>query len=207
VHTSDIVTQAAAVEYERCKDPCQAVRRVMTRAPSEAIFAFVFRDQAERIFVANVNQRLVIGRDDAGTYLASSAIALPDDVRWRTEMPANTIAVIGADGLSLECLARTGELPVDEALPAGLETAFLDFVRANPGSALGHVTGKALRPLLPEDALIRGSLAAYQTVERLLAAGLVRSETETVPGVNGQGTAPRTVWFVSASSQPRVSKE
>jgi len=195
VHTSEIVAQAVAVEYERSKEPCHAIRRVINRMPSEAIFAFLFRDEPERVFVGNVNQRVVIGRDEAGTCFASSALALPDCVRWRTETPANTLAVIESHALTFESLAPTEQLPVDEMVPPNLDTAFLEVLRANPRSSLAQVLGKALWPLFPAGRLVHRAVAGYQTMERLLAAGVIRAETETVPGVNGEGTAPRAVFF------------
>lgn len=48
--------------------------------------------------------------------------------------------------------------------------------------------------LWSEGRLQRRSLAIYATVERLVAAGLVKAENEDVPGVLDGETAPRTVF-------------
>ena len=197
IHTSELLTVAAAAEYETCRDPGDAARRAVRQAPSEAVWAFVFADQPDTIVVTNVNQRVVVGRDDSGTYIASSALAIPAGVRWRCEMPGNTLAVISREEARFELLAPAEELPVDETLPVGLENAALDYVRSNPGASLPQIAGSALNPLLPKDGLTRRGFAAYRTIERLLQSGMVRAETKHVPGANREGTAPLTVFFAA----------
>ena len=197
VHTSELLTVAVAAEYETCREPGEAARRAVRQAPSEAVWAFVFADQPDTIVVTNVNQRVAIGRDDSGTYIASSTLAIPTEARWRCEMPGNTLAVINREGVRFESLAPGEELPVHEALPFGLENAALDYVRSNPGASLPQIAGNALNPLLPKSGLTRRSFAAYRTVERLLQSGMVRAEAKHVPGTNGEGTAPLTIFFAA----------
>ena len=197
IHVSELVTVAAASEHEKCRDPLEAVRRAVRRAPAEAVWAFVFADHPDAIVVANVNQRVVIGRDDAGTYLASSAIAFPPGVRWRCETPANTVALISRGASCFDMLAPAEELPVDETLPAGLEQAALEYIRANPGTSLPKTASHALKPLFPTGKIGRRAFACYRALERLLASGAIRSEITHVPGTNGEGAAALTVFFAT----------
>ena len=194
IHTSELNTQAVAVEYAQCGDPCEAIRRVTTRIPSEAVFAYLFRDRQDQLFIANVNQRIVFGRNETGTFFASSALALPEDAHWRMEMPGNTLAVVERNGVTLHSLCGTAVLPVDERLPPRLDATVLAFLEDNPRSSLGTINGGAVVPLWSEGQLQRRSLAIYATVERLVAAGLATSENEDVPGVLDGETAPRTVF-------------
>jgi len=194
IHTSELNTQAVAAEYAQCGEPCEAIRRVATRIPSEAVFAYLFRDCPDRLFVSNVNQRIVLGRNETGTFVTSSALGLPEDAHWRTEMPGNTLAIVERDSVTLQALLSMDVLPVDERLPPRLDSTVLAFLEGNPRSSLGTINGGAVVPLWSEGRLQRRSLAIYATVERLLAAGLVAAETEDVPGVLDGETAPRTVF-------------
>ena len=195
VHTTEVVAEAVAGEYERRREPREAIRRTMIRIPSEGVFAFLVHDRPDYIYAANVNQRMVIGKDEDGVYLATSALAFPESVRWRAEMPGNTIAVMTRNTCSFESLGPTETFPVEEMMPANLDQAFLDFVRANPASTLAKVVDNALAPILQRDRLVRRSAAGYQAMERLLAGGVMRAETQTVPGVEEDDTAPQTVFF------------
>lgn len=195
VHSTEMAGEAVELERERGAEPVEAVRRVMLRMPTEAIYAFIFHDQPDSIVVANVNRRMAIGRDVSGTYIATSAVAFPDGVHWRLETPGNSIAVIERGSVHFEPIAPPGTFDVQEVMPANLDSAFLDFVRENPGCGLPHAIGQALAPLFAERGLSRRAAAGFQTMERLLTAGLIRTETGTVPGVDGRGLAPRTVFF------------
>jgi len=196
VHTSELATIAVAAEYAAGGDAAAAIREAMARIPSEAILLFLFRDCPDRIFVANVSQRLVLARNSAGTYLASAITALPDDAHWHAEVPGNTLAVVTRDAVRCEPLLPPGAIDVLEATLPGLDTAVLAFLRQTPGRALGAVSAAVVEPHLPADRIVRRSAAIYGAVERLLAAGLVRASVTHVPGVIEGETAPCTVFSV-----------
>lgn len=197
VHSTEVTVEAVEERCEGGEEPLEAIRRVMVEDPAEGVYVFMWRGKADRLFVGNVNQRLIIGRDDKGTYLATSALAFPESVDWRMEAPANTVAVITKEGATFERLGAASDMTVEEVLPARLDEAFVDFVRDHPGSMLADVVDHALAPLFPEGKLARRAMAGYQAMERLLGAGTVRAETRTIPGVNGEGTAFRTFLSVA----------
>lgn len=196
IHTSELVAQAVAAEYANCQDPVVAVRRVIQRAPLEAIFAFLFRDRPGRLVIANVNQRLAVARDDAGIYLASSALVFPEGATWRTELPGNALAVVDRTGYRLERLSAQPCLCVDESIPAGVEEMALAFISANPGCTLARVHAH-LSGAFVSGCLRRRGAVCYWCVERLLCSSLVRQEQRSVVGVLEGEQAPLTVFFAS----------
>ena len=194
IHTSELNTEAVARAYAECGDPCDAIRRVASCIPSEAVFAYLFRDRPDQLFISNVNQRIVIARNATGTFFASSAFALPDEVHWRMELSGNMLAVIDREEVHLQELAAPGAVTVDERLPAELDATVLAYLRENPRCSLPQIHNDAVAPRLPSGRLWRKSPAAYTTVERLVDAGLVTVETEPAPGVFEGETAPLTVF-------------
>ncbi len=200
VHTTEIASLAVAEAYGRGKDPVEAIRCVISRISSEAIYAFIFRDEPKRVFVSNVNQRMAIGADSSGIYLATSALTFPDNINWRAEIPSNTIAEIGQNAVKFHVIARQDKMRVLESFPAKMDESFLDYVRSHPGTTLAAVVDEALAPLFPKGKLVRKAAAGYQTMERLVEAGQIIYETQMVPGVEADGRAPQTV-FAPGESQ------
>ena len=194
VHSTEIVALAVGAAYERLGDPLRAVDEVTRRAPAEAVYVFLFHDDPGRLYASVVNQRLVIGLDASGAYVASSALAFPESVRWVTETPGNTVAVVSLDGVRFAPLFPPSALAVAEVLPAGVEEACVEFIRANPGKRLADIVDGAVARLLPKEGLVRRAAAGYRTIERLLAAGRIRAETKAVPGVIEGETAVQTVF-------------
>ncbi len=180
VHASELSPLGIGAEIDKGESIVDAIRTVVRRTPDEAIRLLIFSREPDHIYVANVNQRLLIGKDDSGTYMASSALAFPEGILWRAEVPANSIAVIGRESIEFQRLAPSDEMPVNETLPAGVDEAFMNFVRANPGKMLTNVVGGAIVPLLPEGQLNCEAPIGQRTLERMLAAGLIRVEVHKV---------------------------
>ena len=135
-----------------------------------------------------------MARDKDGLYMASSSVAIPENALWRLELPSNTIAVARQMKVEMEYLLAAAELEIDDMLPPGLETAFLEYVKNHPGQPLEHVAD-ALCLLFRGKPLARCAVAAYQTAERLLAAGAIHIKVNAVPGVNNVGSVPQVVFF------------
>lgn len=197
IHSTEIFCASVSDEYKKCSDPVEAIKKTALRIPTEAIYLLLFRDEPEKIFVYNFNQRLVFGRDNSGTYFASSSLSFPEQVAIWCEMPANAIAIVSKDTLEFIRFVPKQEFLVSETYPVGLEEAFLSYVYSHPGKTLGQVVGEVTKGLFPKATLVRKAAAGYQTLERLIANGEIRTEPHMVPGVNGQGEAPQIGLFLN----------
>ena len=195
IHSTELACEAVEAECEKSPAATEAIRRVMLRMPTEGIYAFLLRGHVDRLFVANMNQRMIAGRDEKGMYVATSGLALPDHVLWRMELPGNTIAAIEKDAIRVEPMGPAAAFPVDESVPAELDHAVVRYVKANPGVALVNIVDDVVTPRYPRGVLTREAPAGYRCVERLLAAKVLRAETRDVPGILEGETAPTTVFF------------
>jgi len=199
VHSSELVTQAVSRNYAKSANPSLAIRETLKRRPFESVFAFIFHDIPNTIFLANINQRVVIGQDTEGTYLASSAMAFPDTVSWQTELPANTLARITKTSIHYECLLPHNELQIVETMPAKLDSTVLQYLKESPEASLQEIVDNALVTLFESGRLVRRAFAGYRTIERLLASNLIEMKTVFIPGINGENDTPKKVFALRKS--------
>ena len=195
VHSTEIVGQAVAIHYEACGDRMEAIRITMTKIPDEAVYVFIFRDDPQNIYVGNVNQRVVVGRDESGAYLASSTLAFPKSVNWIMEIPGNTIAKVSASDILLSTLCLKPKFQVVQPFPAKMEEEFIKYVQKNPGCFLAQIIDSALAPLFKGECLERRAVAGYQIMERLLDSGIITMKTKTISGANDKVAAVRTYFY------------
>ena len=195
VHITEIVGQAAAVEYETCGSHTEAIRKALTQLPCESVFVFIFKDAPEYIYVGNINQRAVVGRNKSGTYLGTSILAFPENINWVSEVPGNTIAKISRNDIILKTLAWEKIFQPEEQLPYGLEQAFIEYVSRKPGCVLAEIVDNALKVLFDGKCLQRRAAAAYQTMERLLNAGKISVKNIEIPGINENAPAAKTCFY------------
>jgi glucosamine--fructose-6-phosphate aminotransferase (isomerizing) len=196
VHVSDIMGHAVEWRAARHGDRLEAMRQTYMKWPAEIVGMTIHADDPERIVVACVNQPLVIGRDDAATYVASVGLALPNSVSWRMPMPANAAAVIRRDGVQIRPFDADVE-PVDGNCPeAKAEAVILDLLAKTPGATWGKGYS-ATRPLWPDGRLTLNAPMAYAILERLYRSGRIRFESVEVPGMFNQGTAPQVRMYLN----------
>ena len=195
VHSAEITVVAVGMEYQKDPEPVRAIQNVANRIPDEGVSIFMFTKHPGSLFVANINQRLVIGQNNTGCYLATSALALPEKLLWRAEMPSNTIAVVNCGTLTLQRLFFSPSMTVDESYPAGIEASVLAYVTVHPGCKLADIVDDAIKPLFPRDKLVRVVAAGYQVVERLAGSGHIRHAIQYLPGINNTEQMPQKVFF------------
>ncbi|MDD4097905.1 MAG: hypothetical protein PHC30_03970 [Lentisphaeria bacterium] len=171
VHSSEIHEEATDSEYQVCGDHRQAVTRVGSELSSEAIYAMLFQDCADTLWLANVNQRCVIGFAPGEVFLATSVLAFPDRVERFKELPGNTVAAVRVAGVSQQPLSPRYEGVA--APPAGLEEAFVAYLAGHPGALLGHIVDQAIKPCYPGSGLRRTGTAGYRILEGLERRGRI----------------------------------
>ncbi len=190
VHFSEIVEQAVDLEYVKCGNPLEAIRRGFGALPLESVFVFVFRDVPGAIFVATVNQRAVFSQADDGLYAATTSLAFPGNCTRVTEVPGNTVAELRMG--KAEFTVFDASLEVSGAVPDGLEPAFTQYVEQHPGCCLAHVVDNALKPLFKRTGIECEAVSGYRILEKLVAGGRIRLETVDCRGVDGDRTGAMT---------------
>lgn len=84
VHISDLMCQYVADLIDGGMTPGAAMSRAFTDLPAEVVGLIIRTANPGSIFVTRVNYPMMIGiADDGDTYIASTALAFPDDVHFR----------------------------------------------------------------------------------------------------------------------------
>lgn len=84
IHTSDLMCQHIADLIDGGFAADAAMSRAFTERPSEVVGLIIRAEEPGRIYVTRINYPMMIGiAEDGDTYLASAALAFPEDVRFR----------------------------------------------------------------------------------------------------------------------------
>ncbi len=84
IHGSDIVCQQIAYNINKGMSPDMAMSRVISDNPAEIVGLIIEKDYPDSIFVTRVNYPMMIGiAEDGDTYIATTALAFPDDVNFK----------------------------------------------------------------------------------------------------------------------------
>lgn len=188
-HLSDMMCHAIEARLEEHGDPITAIRESFEWLRAEVVNISLAADRPDRIFAATLNQSLCVGRDNEGTYLASTNLAFPDSAKWHTRVPANSIAVATRDSLEIHPLLSPAETPVDAASRAAVEDSVLTQLHEEQGKTLPQLY-KGMSDLWPQGLAVKAPVL-YEVVERLVSLGKIRYETTRVPGMFDKGTAPQ----------------
>lgn len=174
IHISDVACEYAAFLNGQGGDPLETVRKTGTDIPEESVSLFIFKDHPGHIYIANMNQRMFIVFDEDSVKLATCALAMGDRRLCGIELPGNTAADVTPDGIRMERMSDRLHpyLPV----PANLEKAFLEWVKANPKTLLAHTMDNALKTHYPEGVLRH--VPVFEIFEKLYYDGVLALETE-----------------------------
>ncbi|MBR2406152.1 MAG: hypothetical protein IKB04_03785 [Clostridia bacterium] len=88
IHSSDLMCQYIAYLIDSGMAPDAAMSKANSDMPSEVVGLILCEQSPDSIFVTRVNYPMMIGiTDDGDTYLATTALAFPEDVKFRTVEP------------------------------------------------------------------------------------------------------------------------
>lgn len=98
VHMSDEMCQLIASLIDDGHAHADAMARAFVTLPSEIVGLMIHADIPDRIIASRINMPMMLGRCGKETFMASTALAFPDDVQYRQLMavpPASTVEVFG----------------------------------------------------------------------------------------------------------------
>lgn len=192
VHAGEVYLLGLSREYLRTKSLLTAIRSLNLR--SESAGMYLCRDQPERVFISNHNQRIIIGRLGEDILIATSHLAFPSPLKWSMEMPMNSFASISRENVSIEVLWEVEDL-FDTTEPTDAAARFLDFVAKNPGSTWFETVCGSIDPILPRDKATKSSIIGHRLLEQLLHEGTLRFEVRKTVGRDGQTDIPVMTLF------------
>ena len=180
VHSSDIYAQRAAYYTDRGASPAEALAMTLTDIPCEVVLLSMQKEYPDSIFTARISFPMVVGiADDGDTYLATTALAFPEDVKFKSitlleplkayEIRMGEIIDVGATvDIGDKSVALIDEDTVNRAMMLALE-------------ALGEIDEpmtvdaliEAILPAFPEGKIPQGSPLAYEVMYRLKDLGVL----------------------------------
>ncbi len=84
IHSSDILCQDISNNINHGDSVDLAMSKTFSELPVEAVGLVIYKNEPQKIFVTRVNYPMMIGvAKDGDTYLATTALAFPDDVEFR----------------------------------------------------------------------------------------------------------------------------
>ena len=190
VHMSEIMAHEISWLLQG-GDLVQALARAYCGVPSELAGLCIHTGSPDRLAGCRINMPMVVGRDAAATYAATTALALPNSADWILPVPANSSVGLDRWGARVERLAqpRAPVLPVPSAQT--LTETLIAELRNHSPRAIGDLC-KTAGALWPAGQLGQPNMAVFQVLWGLWREGRVRWDDIRVPGQYGRGTAPLT---------------
>jgi len=150
----------------------EAMEKVFCEYPAEIVGLTMSTAEPDCISAARINMPMMIGTSDDGTYLASTAIAFPDDICYKTiyPLPSNSSAAVYADHAEITPF-KAPPAPVTSLLPwAEAVPAVLDLLAAGPVK-LGPII-KSIKPFF-EGNVIPADHTSYEILRLLQTNGTI----------------------------------
>ncbi|MBX7145579.1 MAG: hypothetical protein K1X79_14100 [Oligoflexia bacterium] len=193
VHNTEIVVQAVAYYLKTGMPPLSAIRTVIERVPAEGAYVFLFRNEPTQLYVANYCMRLLWGLSGKAVQVASSPLALAGctDIQ---EVHPNCLMQIDSSAAVSEELDTVNASKLETNVPAGMEEAFLRFVRENPSQPWATIVEKAIVPLFASGRATLLIPYSFRVAEHLLDRGLLRLVRTYVPGKSAEEKVPQFVF-------------
>lgn len=201
VHFSDILCQKIAYEYDKSDSEEQRLLKAAMTAyeelPGGVVGLCLHVDRPDEIVGVRHNKPMEIGRLEDGSWvIASSTIAFPEGVVWGMRCPAlSGIRVERSGNITVIPFNQEGLYPVGRFPSAEAIAERVVGQLRHAGRMTSHEFIEAAVPLWPGDVLNEKEIVAYNLMNALAAEGKVELRSERVPGVDGVGTAPRTVLY------------
>ena len=198
VHTSEVMCHLIESLVDECGGPVSAMRRAFMTFPAEIVGLMAHTLAPDSVVVSRINAPLMIGRDPGATYMATTAMAFPENgIHWVAPMPANATAAIYRDRIDVFPFEPLpGEVACILPWAAGTEKV-LEALSDREWKGLGTLTG-ATASLWPEDAAPQNSMMVYEILRWLYSENRIRFENVPVDGVvEGTSVLSRRAFLTS----------
>ena len=188
VHSSEIMANVVA-DFHKSMKLHRAMHAALCQFPSEIAALALSVKEEESVSALRLNQPLMLGRDDSGFYLATSAFALEkEDITCINRVPH-------ASSLSMTCDSVTID-SLDEFLPLFLPQAPVTDIFSTLDEMLFSDCDveqlcQTAEKCWPADKLATANMETYEYLRDKVRSGLLEYFDTEVPGSSPALTAPR----------------
>ena len=191
VHMSDVMCQLIFCNEEKCGNPVEAMTNAFCEIPAEIVGLYISLCASDRIFWSRINRPMMAGFSDHGAYLATSAIAFPDDASEPFALPACASGYITSGEVNITAYPKPPVCvePMNlslrsrayEKICAKLKTGFFNFKELK----------NEIMPLFGEGGCYQDALMTYEVLYALYKQSKLCVDKRIVPGAADGIDAPK----------------
>ena len=196
IHISDLTAQYTMKLIEEGLSPEQAAEKAIMTLPSDDVDLNVALYHPDCIVFAKMSQPMAVGFCPHGAYMATSALAFPEDAREPIILPGFTAGKVYADHYYLKPFDT---LPcTHECFDTYTVTKAYDMIAEmlkQKSMCVADIRTQ-LRPMLfPDAQSAPTTLVIYEVLRAMKKRGILHREDGTVPGREGMN-APRAYFHI-----------
>lgn len=192
VHMSDLLCQDITRHIDEGISPAEAMGMGFCEMPSEIVGLMLATKTPDRIIWSRLNMPMNLAYAPHGAYLASAALAFPDDAGEPMALPACCSGTVGKDTMSaLKFKNPPAQVPPIDA--AMRKEAFLFVEESLKSEPIGFsdLRQKVQEQFFKEQICTPAALLTYDILYALQKADRLQSETHRNPGVREDLQAPK----------------
>jgi len=189
-HMSDVMAQLIAKKIDGGLDASSAMNSAFCQMPSEIVGLLLSLTEPDAIIFSRVNQPMNVAFAPHGAYLATAALAFPEDAGESTMLPASSGGRIYCDhftsGPYENAPGTVAKLTAEVVAEAYASIAGLLKTGA---FSIGQLA-RHIRPLFDEADCVPSAMLAYHVLHALKAKGRLRTIVSRVDGAREGLDAP-----------------
>ena len=196
VHSSDATAQLVMYNMDHGQKLHEAMENALCRIPSEDVALAISLDDPSAIGFTKINQPMTVAFADHGVYMASTAMAFPEDAENVKSLPPLTSGYVYKDGM---CITPYGAPPcsvkeADPSLTARIYAFVVDALKTNRHTL--NSLRNLVKPLFEPCQSATVSHVLYELIRSLKNENLLKLETVTVDGISEGIQAPQILMWI-----------
>ena len=191
VHSSDVVCQLIQRRIDRGQCVEDAMSDVNMDMPCEHVGVMLSLENTKGIYWSRFNMPMMLSFSDHGAYIASTAIAFPDDGRETMILPACTSGCVYQDKVEMRPFKKLPATvaPINARVRA--EAYFKIIEELKGGNKIFPEIEESILPLFDEANCAQAAALAYDILYDVKKQGRLEIMTGYVPGVFEGLKAPK----------------
>ena len=192
VHMSDVAAQLIARNMHRGMTGAAAMEKCFCDMPCDLVGLMLRTHTPSAIAYCATNMPMTAGRAEHGMYLASTALALPEDARYVQQLPVHASGYVYADRYEMIPFERpVAELAEMNASVLAKACAVIENELKTSEKSFPELR-RAVNPLFG-DAFAPAARTVYEVLYALKKEGRIALYNTSVEGAFPHLTAPRTL--------------
>ncbi len=190
-HMSEIMAQLIAKQMDGGADASEAMEQAFCTMPGEIVGLSLYDGTPDCIAWSRINMPMMIGYADHGMYLASTALAFPEDVKQIEELPPLSGGQVYRDRYTVQPYIRPpcAVTSITAKLWHKAYEAVYSALSSHPHT-LGELIRQAVKPCFDEGECAPADLLTYRILESLQKDGILQTKQSSVPGMRPEMQAP-----------------